>query len=97
MSERALSVAGQALLIRSLKEKHAIARAIKARDVVALAGAAMIAKRDLSAADAMTDPARYRALRQAITQFHLNGYGAMNVEALKKRAAVALEAASQKK
>lgn len=91
MTERSVSAAGEALLIRSLTEPLAIARAIKAKDVVALAGAAAIAQQDLKPSDAMTDPARYNALRRAITLFHLKGYGAMNADALKERATRVLQ------
>lgn len=74
MTAREMHVAGVALLIRSLTDRLAVARALKDRDFVALAGASALAHAGVSPALAAKDPARYRALSHAVMLFHLRGH-----------------------
>lgn len=76
-SERDTRVAGEALLIGSLTDRYAIAKAILALDKVALASAARIVRADAPIELARSDPARYRALRTAITNYRIRGYDAV--------------------
>jgi hypothetical protein len=50
---------------------------IRARDWELLREVARLAKEDAPIELAATDPTRYRALREAITRFHLGGWSAM--------------------
>jgi hypothetical protein len=43
---------------------------------------------------AITDPALYRSLRDAVTTFHLRGGGALNLEKLRQLAATTPETTS---
>lgn len=66
-------VTGVGLLRRFLQEDLAIARALKERRWADLAAVAEIAQRDVDPELAATDPALYRALRDALTLYHLRG------------------------
>lgn len=77
-----LAAAGEKLLIRSLSDGLAIAKAIKDRDYVALAGATALAAIGPPSQLALADPLRYRRLRKAITLFYSKGYELLDLESL---------------
>ena len=91
MSEREILAAGEAHLTRFLEDPLAIPRAIKAKDFVSLAGAAEIADHEIAPSMALLNPPRYRALRAAVTSFHLKGYGLLDEPRLKRRALAELK------
>ncbi|MFO1117713.1 MAG: hypothetical protein U1E28_18685 [Beijerinckiaceae bacterium] len=86
MTSPELRAAGEELLIRSLYDGLAIAKAIKDRDYVALAGASALAAVGPPSQLALADPLRYRRLRKAITLFYAKGYEVLDIEALLKLA-----------
>jgi len=85
MTSRDRWVTGVGLLLRSLQEDLAIARALKERRWAELAAVAEIAQRDVDPKLAATDPALYRALRDALTLYHLRGYHALDVAMLRQK------------
>ena len=74
---------GAGLLRRLLKDDLTIARAIKGRRYDDLHAVAVVAASGVSHRLAATDPAAYKAIRDAITLYHLKGYRCLDVEALK--------------
>lgn len=75
-------VLGTSLLKEFLNDDLAIARALRENRWDALAAAADIAWVDVDKGLALTDPALYRSLREAITLFFIKGCGAMDRQAL---------------
>ncbi len=71
-SPRALHVEAQDVLLAGR-----MAEVVIARDWELLREVARLAKEDAPIALAATDPARYRALRDAVTRFHIAGWSAM--------------------
>ncbi|MBW4656634.1 MAG: hypothetical protein KME20_26860 [Kaiparowitsia implicata GSE-PSE-MK54-09C] len=90
MSAREIHVAGVRLLVSLKTDRLAIAKAIKARDVVALHGAAEIAWSRPDPSLAATDPALFKALSDGVTAFFLKGYAILNRDTLAERAKQAL-------
>jgi hypothetical protein len=86
MSERAIMTAGEQLLLRFGKDPLALAKAIKDQDLVSLAGAASIATAGVRRSLAMSDPARFKALSDAVTSYHLKGYGILDAAGLRQHA-----------
>lgn len=74
-SSRALHVDAQTTLLAGR-----MAAVVKARDWELLREVARLARVDAPVSLATTDPARYRALRDAITRFHIAGWSAMTPE-----------------
>ena len=74
-----------------LKEFHrdhlVIPRALKQRRWEELAAVADLAWTDVDKSLALTDPALYRTLREAITLFHIKGWGALDRQKLNEMAA----------
>lgn len=72
------------LIMREFLEDHlTLARLIKNRDWQCLLAAARIAAPGgVDPQLAIADPAKYRSLREAVTLYHLKGYGCLNVQAL---------------
>ena len=81
--ERENWVRGTNLLMSLLRDDLVIAKAIQAKQYRDLHAAALIALTGVSPRIAITDPAQYRALREATTLFFLKGYRCLNVEALR--------------
>ena len=77
-------VAGTQLLLSVLEDDLAIAKAIRAGKFYELHAAAVLARKDVPPEMAMTDPVRYKALRQAITIFFLKGYRCLDIEKLEQ-------------
>jgi hypothetical protein len=77
-----LRAAGEELLIRSLNDGLAIAKAIKNRDYIALAGATALAAVGPPKRLALADSRRYRRLQKAITLFYAKGYELLDFESL---------------
>ena len=75
-------VGGTSLLLSLLKDDLAIAKAIRSKNYHDLHAAALIAAKGLSPSVAMTDPAQYKAIREATTIFYLKGYRCLNVDRL---------------
>ncbi len=94
MDARERWVIGTGLLKEFRRDELAIARALKEKRWDALASAAEIAWLDVDKRLALTDPALFRALREAITLFHLKGWGSLDRQALQQRAGWALERAA---
>ncbi|MCP4560192.1 MAG: hypothetical protein GY873_27890 [Bosea sp.] len=90
MSAREIHVAGVRLLVSLKKDQLAIAKALIARDVVALHGATEIAWKRPDPRLAATDPALYKALSDGVTAFFLKGYAVLNREKLAAEAAAEL-------
>lgn len=86
MTARQIHVEGTSLLMSTLKDRLALAKALHRQDYVALHGAAEIAWSGVNSSLAITDPARYVALREATTKFFLKGYGILNRDILKEMA-----------
>ena len=63
-----------------------VARALKERRWADVGAAVEFAETDLPKDLAITDPALYRTLREAITRFYLRGGGALNLEKLRRLA-----------
>lgn len=78
MTARTIKCAGEALLINSLFDHLAIAKAVKSKDYISLAGAAQIAALPPNHGDAMIDPARFRAIHTALIKYFTKGYGIMD-------------------
>jgi hypothetical protein len=72
-----------------LAKPHLFARALKEKRWSDVAAVITYVERDVSSDLAMTDPALYRMLRQQITEFHLRGSTAWNVEKIRALAATA--------
>jgi len=81
-------VRGQALLLAFRQDRLAIPRALRARQWADLAAAREIVERDVDPRLALTDPALYRSLREAITEFHLIGWTALDADALRAHATI---------
>lgn len=71
---RSVWTRGTGLLLALLLDDLAIAKAIRARRWDDLLAAAEVARAGVSPRMAASDPAQYRALRDAITLFFLKGY-----------------------
>lgn len=84
MTEREIWVKGVKTLRTLLKDDLVLARAMREKDYETLLAVAVIARRGLGEAMAMTDPALYRALSNAVVLMNLKGYGALNVEKLRE-------------
>jgi hypothetical protein len=69
-----------------LTKPDGIAKALKEHRWADLTCAVEFAETDLPKDLAITDPALYRTLREAITTFYLRGGGALNLEKLRKLA-----------
>lgn len=91
MSARAIHVAGTRLLIALKRDTLAIAKALKAMDVVAVHGAMEIAWTGPPPTLAATDPALFKALRDGGTQFFLKGYAVLDRHTFREAALAKLE------
>ena len=69
-----------------LTQPYGVATALKERRWADVAIAVEFAETGLSRDLAITDPALYRTLRDAITRFYLRGGGALNLEKLRQLA-----------
>lgn len=69
-----------------LTQPLGVAKALKERRWADVAFAVEFATTDVPTDLAITDPALYRLLRDAITTFHLRGGGALNLEKLRQLA-----------
>jgi len=77
----------QEIIAQSLLVRHdGIAKALKERRWADVGVAVEFAQNDLPKDLAITDPALYRSLREAITNFYLRGGGALNLEKLRQLA-----------
>lgn len=83
MNRRDQWVAGVALLRAYLRDDLALARALRERRWADLLAAAELANGEIDHDLALTDPALYRALRDAITKYHLRGYGGLDIQSLR--------------
>lgn len=81
--DRETWVTGTDLLRRLLKNDLTIAKAIKESRYDDLHAAAVVAASGVCHSMAATDPAAYKAIRDAITLYHLKGYRRLDVAALK--------------
>lgn len=72
---------------RLLTTPYGVATALKERRWEDVAAAVEFAANDVPKDLAITDPALYRTLREAITTFHLRGGGALNLDKLRQLAA----------
>lgn len=79
-------VLGTGLLKEFQKDNLAIPRALQQKRWDMLAAAADIAWTDVDKRLALTDPALYCTLREAITIFHLKGWGALDRHVLRQKA-----------
>ena len=79
---REQEITAQTLLIRP----NGIAQALKNRRWADVGSAVEFAEADLPKDLAITDPALYRTLREAITRFYLRGGGALNLDKLRQLA-----------
>ena len=79
---RETEITAQTLLTRP----DGIASALKERRWADVGAAVEFAEADLPKDLAITDPALYRTLREAITRFYLRGGGALNLEKLRRLA-----------
>ena len=79
---REKEITAQTLLTRP----DGIASALKERRWADVGAAVEFAETDLPKDLAITDPALYRTLREAITRFYLRGGGALNLEKLRRLA-----------
>lgn len=70
-----------------LTQPLGVAKALKERRWGDVALAVELATEEIPADLAITDPALYRTLRDAVTTFHLRGGGALNLEKLRQLAA----------
>lgn len=66
-----------------LTQPYGVAKALKERRWADVALAVEFATEEIPADLAITDPALYRSLRDAVTTFHLCGGGALNLEKLR--------------
>lgn len=69
-----------------LTQPLGVAKALKERRWEDVSYAVEFASNDISADLAITDPALYRSLREAITTFYLRGGGALNLDKLRQLA-----------
>lgn len=69
-----------------LTQPLGVAKALKERRWTDVAIAVEFASKDIPSDLAITDPALYRLLREAVTSFYLCGGGALNLEKLRKLA-----------
>lgn len=79
---REQEITAQSLLTRP----DGIAAALKERRWADVGAAVEFAEADLPKDLAITDPALYRTLREAITRFYLRGGGALNLNKLRELA-----------
>ena len=79
---REQEITAQTLLTRP----YGIARALKERRWADVGAAVEFAETDLPKDLAITDPALYRTLRDALTTFYLRGGGALNLNKLRELA-----------
>ena len=79
-------VAGTGLLLQLHDDPLAIVKALRDQRWFDLAAAVEIAGSEVDPTFALTDPAFYRAIRDAITLFHLKGFGVFDLEKLKAKA-----------
>jgi hypothetical protein len=86
MTNREQWVTGTGLLLEFLGDDLVLARAIRDRRWSALLAAAELANGEIDATLAVTDPALYRALRDAVTKYHMRGYGCLDVASLRGKA-----------
>jgi hypothetical protein len=70
-----------------LTQPYGVAKALKERHWADVAIAVEFAETEIPRDLAITDPALYRTLRDAITRFYLRGGGALNLEKLRQLAA----------
>lgn len=70
-----------------LTQPYGVAKALKERRWADAALAVEFASAEIPNDLAITDPALYRSLREAVTTFHLRGGGALNLEKLRQLAA----------
>jgi len=69
-----------------LTRPYGVANALKERRWADAATAVEFASNDVPRDLAITDPALYRSLRDAVTTFYLRGGGALNLEKLRQLA-----------
>ena len=74
------------LLRAYLRDDLVIARALRDRRWSDLAAVAELADGEIDNRLAVTDPALYRALRDAVTKYHLRGYGCLDADKLRRMA-----------
>jgi len=79
-------VAGTGLLLQLHDDPLAIVKALREQRWFDLAAAVEIAEADVDPMQALTDPAFYRSIRDAITLYHLKGYRAFDLDKIKKKA-----------
>jgi|GEM_PF-2472115 hypothetical protein len=77
-----------------LTQPYGVARALRERRWAHVALAVEFATKEVPTDLAITDPALYRMLRDAVTTFHLRGGGALNLEKLRQLAATTPETTS---
>lgn len=82
MTPRDKWVIGSGLLKQLVKDELVLARALRERRWADVAAAAEVARKDVDPEMALTDPAQYRTLRDAITIFHIKGYGGLDIDGL---------------
>ena len=86
MNKRERWVAGVSLLREYLRDDLALARTLRERRWFDLLAAVELANKDVDPSLAVTDPALYKALRDAITKFFLRGYGCLDARLLRLKA-----------
>ena len=84
MTEREIWVRGVKTLRTLLKDDLVLARAMGEKDYETLLAVAVIARKGVGEAMAMTDPALYQALSRAIVLMNLKGYGSLKVDRLRE-------------
>jgi len=76
------------LTAREMLEKpELLARRLKERRWADVAALVRYVQHDVPPALALTDPALYRTLREGVTNFHLRGGGALDLQKLEELAA----------
>lgn len=83
MSKREQWVTGVSLLREYLRDDLVLARALRERRWSDLLAVVEIANKGIDPSLAVTDPALYKALRDATTKFFLRGYGCLDARSLK--------------
>lgn len=86
MGAREKWVTAVSLLREYLTDDYVIARAWRERRWSDLLAVVELANAGVDNRLAITDPALYKALRDATTKFFMRGYGGFNVEYLRDRA-----------
>ncbi|RAZ83429.1 hypothetical protein [Cereibacter johrii] len=79
-------VTATGLLRAYLRDDLVLARALRERRWADLAAVADLANGEVDNRLAVTDPALYRALREAVTKYHIRGYGCLDVDKLRRMA-----------